>query len=172
LESDQKDLYISELKAENFELRHRQGHFHDLRDRITSTEHEIACVNDDRRRIEEEMRIRKREDDETIRSIQSDNDALKCTISAREAEIEDLKAQIDALRREDADITQAIREVTCDITGVTGDNESMRKDINGLECQLGDERALGRKLRADLDKARTTLNVKEDENNTACHTIR
>ena len=172
MESDQKDLYISELKAENFELRHRHGHFHDLRDRVAATEHEISIVNDDRRRIEEEMRIRKREDDETIRNIQGDNDGFKGTISAREAEIEDLKAQIDALRREDKDITESIRNVTGDITGITGDNEGLRRDLNGLEGQFGDEKALGRKLRADLDKAKTTLNVKEDENGSALHTIR
>lgn len=165
MESDQKDLYISELKAENFELRHRQGHFYDLRDRIAATEHEIALVNDDKRRILDEMRVRKAEDDDVIRCIQNDNDALRGTISARDAEIDDLKAQIAATKRD-------LDNVSADIRGVTDHNGNLRNDINNLENQLADERNLGRNLRADLDRARNTLKIKEDENAGALHAIR
>lgn len=157
-------MYISELKAENFELRHRNGYYYDLRDRITSTEHEIAIVNDDRRRIEDEMRHRKHEDETVIRDIQVDNDNLRGTISARDAEIEDLKAQIDALRRQDGDLT-------IEISTFTKENEALRRDIDGLEHQLGDERCLGRKLRADLDAAKSANIVKDDENKAAFQTI-
>ncbi len=157
-------MYISELKAENFELRHRQGHYYDLRDRITSTEHEIAIVNDDRRRIEDEMRLRKGEDEGVIRDIQADNDNLRGTISARDAEIEGLRAQIDALSKQDGDLT-------LDISTFTKENEVIRGDIDGLERQLADERGLGRKLRADLDAAKSANIVKEDENKSAIHTI-
>ena len=164
MESDQKDMFISELKAENFELKHRQGHYYDLRDRISSTEHEIALVNDDRRRIEDEMRNRKSEDECVIRDIQVDNDTLRGTISARDAEIEDLKAQIDSLRAQDGDLTS-------NISSVTKDNEVLRRDIDGLEHHLGEERALGRKLRCDLDKAKSSNMINEDENKAALHTI-
>lgn len=40
LESDQKDLLISELKAENFELRNKQRHYHHMHDNIGGIEHE------------------------------------------------------------------------------------------------------------------------------------
>mmetsp|Transcript_12172 Transcript_12172/g.10791 ORF Transcript_12172/g.10791 Transcript_12172/m.10791 type:complete len:389 (+) Transcript_12172:45-1211(+) len=165
LESDQKDMYISELKAENFELRHKSGHYYDLKDRVTSTEHEIAIVNDDRRRIEDEMRGRKNEDDCVIRDIQIDNEQLRGTICSRDAEIEDIKAQIEALRRQDGDLT-------IQISGFTKDNEGLRRDIDGLEHQLGDERGLGRRLRGDLDKAKADNTMREDENASAVHTIR
>jgi chromosome segregation ATPase len=153
------------LKAENFELRHRQGHYYDLRDRIGATEHEISIVNDERRRIEDEMRLRKSEDDTVIRNIQADNDALKGTIAARDAEIDDLRAQIDALRREDGDLTN-------DIGGITKDNENLRRDIDAIEHQLADERALGRRLRGDLDKSKSHNAIKDDENHSALHTIK
>ena len=111
------------------------------------------------------MMARKNEDETVIRNIQSDNDALRGTISQRDAEIEDLKAQIDALRRQDGDLT-------LEISNVTKDNEGLRRDIDGLEHQLGDERALGRRLRADLDQAKSANILKEDENSSAIHTIR
>jgi chromosome segregation ATPase len=165
LESDQKDLYISELKAENFELRHRSGLFYDLRDRISGNEHEISVVNDDRRRLEDEMKLRKVDDDRIIRNIHGDNDGLKGTISARDAEIEDLKAQIEGLRREDNDLT-------ADIAHTSKDNEHIKRDIDGLEHQLGDERGIGRRLRADLDKAKSVNTIKDDENHSAMHAIK
>lgn len=50
-------MFISELKAENFELRHRTGQVHDVRSRIAATEHDIGIVSEEQRRIEEQMRI-------------------------------------------------------------------------------------------------------------------
>lgn len=144
------------MKAHNFELRHRQNFWHDIRDKIASHELDIAHVNEDRLRIEDEMRLRKMEDDEAIRRIQIDNDGLRGTICAKDAEIADLKARIAALRHEDEDISAGIKDVTNDIHAVTSHNADLRDDIHRLEGQLSHERSRGRALRADLDKARST----------------
>ena len=153
------------MSAENYDLRHRKGHFYDIRDRLAATEHEIALINDDKRNIFEEMRLRKIDDDGVIRDIQIDNDGLKGTISARDAEIEDLKAQLAAVKRD-------IDNTSNDIRAVTDHNIDLRNDINGLENQLSNERGLGRSLRADLDRANTTYNIKEDENASALHAVK
>jgi hypothetical protein len=44
LESDQKDMLISELKAENFELRNRYTHYNHMHDNIADIEHECAVI--------------------------------------------------------------------------------------------------------------------------------
>jgi len=164
LECDHKDMHISELKAENYELRNRNGYYYDLRDRVSSTEHEIAIVNEERRRIEGEMLHRKSEDEAVIRDIQVENDDLRGTISARDAEIDDLRAQIEALKKQDGDLT-------CDISNFTTENDQIRRDVNGLEHQIGEERGLGRKLRADLDAAKSSAIVRDDENKAAYQTL-
>ena len=146
-------MFISELKAENFELKHRQTHYYDIRDRIASTEHDINIVNDERRRLEDEMRLRKAEDDDSIRRIQIDNDGIRGTIAGKEHEIAELKAHIEALRKEDDDATHGIRSITTDITAIGNQNVDLRNDGHKLEGQIADERALGRQLRADLDRA-------------------
>ena len=58
LEGDQKDLLISELKAENFELRNKERHFQSMHDNIAGIEHECAVVSEDKRAMEDEMRRR------------------------------------------------------------------------------------------------------------------
>jgi chromosome segregation ATPase len=156
LESDQKDLFISELKAENFELRHRQGAHYEIRENITSTEHEIAIINDERRHIEDDMAARKIEDDRVIVDIKHDNDGYRATLSAKEAEINDLKEQIEALRRQDDDISVSINSVNADLTAVDNHNGDLRIDLPKLEDDLDAERTIGRNLRNDLDKAKAS----------------
>lgn len=58
LEGDQKDLLISELKAENFELRNKERHFQSMHDNIAGIEHECAVVSEDKRAMEDDMRRR------------------------------------------------------------------------------------------------------------------
>ena len=58
LEGDQKDLLISELKAENFELRNKERHFHAMHDNIGSIEHNCAVISEEKRQMEEELRRR------------------------------------------------------------------------------------------------------------------
>jgi hypothetical protein len=58
LEGDQKDLLISELKAENFELRNKERHYHAMHDEISGIEHECAEVSKEKRAMEDEMRRR------------------------------------------------------------------------------------------------------------------
>lgn len=154
-DSAHKDVYISELKAENFELRHRQGAHYNLKERIAGTEYEIAAINEERRQIEDEMKVRKAQDDHVIRGIQVDNDGLRGAIGARDAEIAELKAKIEALRYEDADLTDAIKNVSNDINAISDHNADLRNDIHELDDQLGHEKSLGRNLRMDLDKAKT-----------------
>ena len=156
LESDQKDLFISELKAENFELRHRQGTHVELRDRITGTEHDIALVHEERRRIEDDMAARRIEDERVIGDIKADNESIRVTISAREAEIADLKAQILAITKEDDGLAVSLNSVNADLSAVQKHNADLRLDLPKLEGDLDHERTLGRQLRADLDKAKAS----------------
>jgi hypothetical protein len=56
LQGDQKDLLISELKAENFELKNKERQFHAMHDEISGIEHECASVSQAKRGMEDEMR--------------------------------------------------------------------------------------------------------------------
>jgi hypothetical protein len=58
LESDQKDMLISELKAENFELSNRHTHYNHLHDNISGIEHECAVVCEEKRSMESDIRRR------------------------------------------------------------------------------------------------------------------
>jgi hypothetical protein len=62
LESDQKDLLISELKAENFELRNKERHYHHMHDTIGAIEHDCAIISEEKRAMEEDMRRRSEAD--------------------------------------------------------------------------------------------------------------
>lgn len=62
LEGDQKDLLISELKAENFELRNKERHYNAMHDEISGIEHECAEVSKEKRAMEDEMRRRSNTD--------------------------------------------------------------------------------------------------------------
>lgn len=76
LESDQKDLLISELKAENFELRNKERHYNEMYDSISHIEHDCAAISTEKRAMEEEMRRRSNTDSLTIRKLREQNEAL------------------------------------------------------------------------------------------------
>lgn len=90
LDSDQKDLLISELKAENFELRNKERHYNQMYDNIGNIEHECAMVSEDKRAMEEgkfviylcvlilhsEMRRRSDADGIVIRRLRDENESL------------------------------------------------------------------------------------------------
>lgn len=51
MENRAKDDYISDLKAENYELRQRERAFHALNERVGDSEHRLMLVKDSRVRI-------------------------------------------------------------------------------------------------------------------------
>ena len=46
MENEAKDNYITDLKAENYELRQRERAFYALNERVGDSEHRLALVND------------------------------------------------------------------------------------------------------------------------------
>jgi hypothetical protein len=76
LESDQKDLMISELKAENFELRNKERHYNVMYDNIKNIERECALVSEEKRAMEEDMRRRSDADGVAIRKLREENESL------------------------------------------------------------------------------------------------
>jgi len=112
---------ISELKAENFELRNKERHYNEMYDNISGIERDCAVISEEKRVMEEEMRRRSDADGVTIRRLREQNEGLvlgnrdyDAKLAAIKDEIAHLRAVSDSKAREIADLNASIAVKTDD----------------------------------------------------------
>lgn len=152
LEADQKDLLISELKAENFELKNKERHYHNMHTNIGGIEHECAIVSEDKRSMEEEMRRRSEADGVSIRKLREENESLVRSNQDSDHQLFVLKEEIAKLRAVNDGKAREISDLTDSINLREADNNAIRGQIQEAEKALSFELSEGTKLRADIGR--------------------
>jgi chromosome segregation ATPase len=125
LESDQKDLLISELKAENFELRNKERHYNEMYDNINGIEHECSEVSEIKRGMEEEMRNRSDHDGAAIRRLRESNEGFVLANRDYDAKIAHIRDEIAHQRAINDSKAREIVDLHTSINVKDGDNHSL-----------------------------------------------
>mmetsp|Transcript_34514 Transcript_34514/g.34164 ORF Transcript_34514/g.34164 Transcript_34514/m.34164 type:complete len:291 (-) Transcript_34514:194-1066(-) len=157
LEADQKDLLISELKAENFELRNKERHYHTMHDNIGGIEHECAIVSEEKRSMEEEMRRRSEADGASIRRLREENESLVRSNQEADHRLFVLKEEIAKLRAVNDGKAREISDLTDSINLRESDNNALRGQIQDTEKLISSEVSEGSKLRADICRTKDDI---------------
>ena len=90
------------------------------------------------------MNARKDEDSKFICSIEVENEQLKTALAAKDAEVLDLRSQIEALNREQEACNAQMIDMDTQIkTTFRQENFTIKSDIHSLEDQLARERHIG-----------------------------
>ncbi|KRX09613.1 hypothetical protein PPERSA_09283 [Pseudocohnilembus persalinus] len=97
-DSDQKDVLISQLKAEIFELRQNERDFSELSSHLKNLEHRYQILSDEKLRCEHDLRLRNENNLKTISNLKTDIDSLKSGLTEKHIENQEIRAENMALK--------------------------------------------------------------------------
>jgi chromosome segregation ATPase len=170
VESDQKDLIISQMKAEIFELRQNERDYQDLSSQFMNLDHRYNILQDEKLRSESEYKTRNDLTLKTVANLRTDIDTLKANIAEKNIEYQELKhenlASKDIADHRVLDISKLKNELASALdvnsklvedkrtldTQASLLREDKRKLINNTENVNADVDALAFRV-SDLEKA-------------------
>lgn len=90
VENDQKDILISHLKSDVYELRQLEGDFLRLNDLILALEEKYSLLLDEKDRSEKEQRVKSDIDKNSIIDLKEEIELMRVQLQKANLEIEDL----------------------------------------------------------------------------------
>jgi len=157
VESDQKDLLISQIKAEIFELKQNERDYLDLAAQLRNIEHRYNLLQDEKLRAEADFKSRNDINFKTIANLKTDIDTLKSNIAENNIEYQELKAENQAVKdiAEQRDIS--IRKIKNEIADALEQNDSLNQQRRNLETELSNLREEKRRIITKIDNASGNL---------------
>jgi chromosome segregation ATPase len=181
VESDQKDLIISQLKAELFELRRNEKNYEELHAKLNNLEHRYNLLQEEKMMNERDFKTRQEINGKTIGNLKIDIDSLRgeyesaCgdihglrlenngisdTITARNGELTRLRAELGDVFDENSVLDNDKRDLTQQVLKLREDNRNQTgqlEDLNNEANELADKRNKLEKYLKDLEYDRNRL---------------
>eukprot|EP00331_Platyophrya_macrostoma_P019853 CAMPEP_0176468070 /NCGR_PEP_ID=MMETSP0127-20121128/38822_1 /TAXON_ID=938130 /ORGANISM="Platyophrya macrostoma, Strain WH" /LENGTH=401 /DNA_ID=CAMNT_0017861465 /DNA_START=27 /DNA_END=1232 /DNA_ORIENTATION=+ len=154
VESDQKDLIVSQLKAEIFDLRQNERDYHDLSSQLRTLEHRFNLLQEEKTRNDADYKHRNDTNLRTIANLKTDVDTLKATIEEKNIEYQENKAENLAIRDIAEHRASDISKLKNELSVAVDQNARNKEQKRDLETQLNLAREEKRKLIANNDAAR------------------
>jgi len=157
VESDQKDLLISQIKAEIFELKQNERDYLDLASQLRSIEHRYNLLQEEKLRAEADFKGRNDINFKTIANLKTDIDTLKSNIAEANIEYQELKAENQAIKdiAEQRDIN--IKKFKHEVAESLEQNDHLNQQRRTLESELLALKEEKRRLNAKIDNSAATL---------------
>jgi len=125
-------MLIGELKAENYELKQRDKDYGSLYTWLVDTEQRANLLHNDKERLAHEARLRAESDALSITKMQADNSRVREDLANKEASLERLKKELEALRA-DADFkTLQISKLASELNSKGDLGANLRSDHSDL----------------------------------------
>ena len=129
-------------------------------------------MNEERRWIEEEARIRSDNDLATIARLWDEHDDVRRTVWDRNQEIASLQDQIDRMKAINGEKDSELARLDADLRGRDDNNGQLRAEIADMDGHLAHEREAGRAMKADIDWTGLQLNDTDRHNKETSDWIR
>ncbi|CAD8089973.1 unnamed protein product [Paramecium primaurelia] len=155
-ENDQKDLMISQLKAENFELKQNDRDYQELATHLKSLEHRYNMLHEEKMRNEVEYRNRSDQTLKTIANLRNEIDNLKSQLTEKHIENQEMKAENLAFKEITEHRSQENQRVKNDMGLLQENNRKLYEEKLRLETEL----------QAAKDERKRLLHDRELLNNT------
>ena len=121
IENKEKDILISQLKAHIFEMEQREKDYDTLKQKYRQLQNECACINDNKIRIECELKEKEDCYNKQMRNLTCENDNLQINLNEKLSLCKKLYDDIDNLSK-----NNSIKN--CEI-------EDLNNKVNDLYCQ-------------------------------------
>jgi chromosome segregation ATPase len=164
LASDQKDLLISQLKAEIFEIQQRDKDYLALRDQLYAIQTKYRHLQDEKLLQENEFKTRQDSNCITLHGLKKECDDARHHLNDKSQANNAMQAEIAALReqisRREAEIFGYQRDCQS-----KGDHSfALRKDIDAVNFELQKQKEERCRDQGEIDRLRDVCALKEREN--------
>ena len=137
--SKEKDILISQLKAHIFELELREKDYNILQDRYNQLQHDVACLNDCKNKLECEKKLKDDSFNQSINQLQGENENLQLSLNEKLTSNKNiftennvLGKQIEMKNVEICDLNAKINDLNCQLQQNSEDRCNLQKTIDGL----------------------------------------
>jgi len=156
LESERKDVVISQLKAEAFELRQNERDYSDLNARLNNLHHRYNLLQDEKTLDAREWNSRHEQNQRTLSILKDEVNALRTELAGVDADVQDVKS-------DNANINHLVNSRNSDIAKLKADLSDLNADNNELTFQRNDLEKHNAKLTGenkDLEIENSLINDK------------
>jgi len=131
VETERKDVIISQLKAEAFELRQGERDYSDLNARLNNLHHRYNLLQDEKALDSREWNARHEQNQRTLAILKDEVNALRTELAGIDADVQDVKG-------DNANINHIINSRNSDIAKLKADLSDLTADNNELSLQRND----------------------------------
>jgi len=156
VETERKDVIISQLKAEAFELRQNERDYSDLNARLNNLHHRYNLLQDEKSLDAKEWNARHEQNQRTLTILKEEVNALRTELAGVDADVQDVKS-------DNANVNHVINSRNSDIAKLKADLSDLTADNNELNFQRNDLEKHNAKLSAenkDLEIENSQVNDK------------
>lgn len=161
LASDQKDLLISQLKAEIFEIEQRDKDYLALRDQLYTIQTKYRHLQDEKLLADNDFKTRHDSNLLTLNSLKKEIDDTRFLLNEKGRANNDLQAEIANTREQISRRDQEIFATQRDVATKTDCGHALRKDIDNASYELG-------KLKEERAKDMDEISRLKDLNGLKC----
>lgn len=169
VEENEKDLIISQLKAQVFELEQNEKNFSAINIKVKSLNNEVNLLSEEKLRLEYEIKQRTDMTDKQIMELRQSNENLQVELSEKVQVNKKLFADNNSLFRLKESLNQEINDLKIQINNLIDENANFRSRNNQLETTLSSEKNSGAvqrnqldSLQREFDKANRTISDLND----------
>jgi chromosome segregation ATPase len=164
-DTNQKDVIVSQMRAEILELKQNEREYQDLSNQLKKLEQRYNVLNDEKTRGEADFKSRNTINFDTIANLRTDVDTLKATIADTKLEIQDLKVE-NHTNKDIADQkgTEA-QQLKAHVNEANDYNNNLSDTKRRLEAELEIAREEKRRQLAQIKENRSTLDSLNYKNN-------
>ena len=137
--SKEKDILISQLKAHIFELELREKDYNILQDRYNQLQHDVACLNDCKNKLECEKKLKDDNFNQSINQLQGENQNLQLSLNEKLTNNKNiftennvLGKQIEMKNVEICQLNAKINDLNCQLHQNSEDRCNLQKTVDGL----------------------------------------
>jgi len=152
IESDQKDLIVSQLKAELFELRQNERDYNELHSKLNNLEHRYNLLQEEKTLNEREFKSRNELNLRTINNLKSDIDSLKQELNVLTADVQDLRFDNQNINDIVGNRSAEVAQLKAELADLTDGNNRLTLEKRDLEAQTGRVKSENREHNLELDE--------------------
>lgn len=152
IESDQKDLIVSQLKAELFELRQNERDYNELHSKLNNLEHRYNLLQEEKTLNEREFKSRNELNLRTINNLKSDIDSLKQELNVLSADAQDLRFDNQNINDIVGNRSAEVAQLKAELADLTDSNNRLTLEKRDLEAQCSRVKSENREHNLELDE--------------------
>ena len=164
LASDQKDLLISQLKAEIFEIEQRDKDYLALRDQLYSLQTKYRHLQDEKLLQDNDFKTRHDSNVMTLQSLKKEIDDTRFLLNEKNRSNNDLQAEIASTREQISRREAEIFATQRDVAQKTDSGHALRKEIDNASYELAKLKEERARDQDEISRAKDLNSLKTREN--------